>query len=64
MLNLVNINRMWSYNERDSDQFSVGQNQETGERSKVSDPDQKIDDDDREQRENEIVENSNDDLYE
>ena len=64
MLNLVNINRMWSYNERDSDRFSVGQNQETGERSKVSDPDQKIDEDDREQRENEIVENSNDDLYE
>ena len=52
---LINVDRMWLYIERDGDRFPEEQNQETDERSEVSEQRQSVDVDDREERENEVI---------
>ena len=61
---LINVDRMWPYNERDGDRFPVGQNQDTDERSEVSNEDQNANEDDRAERESEVIVDRNDELSE
>ena len=61
---LINVDRMWPYNERDGDRFPVGQNQDTDERSEVSNGDQNANEDDKTERESEVIVDRNDELSE
>ena len=55
---LINVNRMWPYNELGDDRFPAKQNQETDEMSEVRDQDRNVDENDWEERENEVIESS------
>ena len=43
---LINVNRMWPYNELGDDRFPAKQNQETDEMSEVRDQDRNVDEND------------------
>ena len=58
---LINVDHMWPYYKHDGERFPVEQNQETDERSEVSEQRESVDEDDREGRENEVIVDRNDD---
>ena len=55
---------MWPYNERDDGRFPAELSQDTDERSEVSNEDQNANEDDRTERESEVIVDRNDEISE